>query len=216
VQAILLRSMIAAGERRFEDAIRDVEMILKETPDNVELQLQLAGLYMNDQRPRKAIALLTRIIEGDAGNWRALRTRADARLSIGQHKEAIADYEQALKLQPDDDSILNNLAWVLATSPFGELRDAQRSIQLGTKACELTDYEMPHILSTLAAGYAEAGDFETAIKWSGKAVELGRDELKGQLDQLELELKSYQKGEPWRELQEVKEKLDPPQRVIET
>ena len=34
--------------------------------------------------------------------------------------------------------------------------------------------------------------------------------------ELELELKSYRKDEPWRELQETEEKPDPPRDVIET
>jgi hypothetical protein len=52
---------------------------------------------------------------------------------------------------------------------------------LATKACELTDYKEAHILSTLASTYAELGDFETAIKWSEKSVELGEGDMKEQL-----------------------------------
>ncbi len=52
------------------------------------------------------------------------------------------------------------------------------------KSCELTDYKAAHILSTLAAAYAETGDFEKAREWSGKAVELGTAENNEQLDQL--------------------------------
>jgi hypothetical protein len=92
---------------------------------------------------------------------------------------------------------LNNLAWVLATSPVDQLRDGKRAIELATKACKLTDYKKPHILSTLAAAYAETGDFETAKKWSQKAVELGEGEEK---EALEKELESYRAGKPVREL----------------
>ena len=94
-------------------------------------------------------------------------------LSVGKHAEAVKDYEEALKIDPEDTGVLNNLAWVLATSPDDPVRNADRSIELGTKACELTKYQKPHILSTLAAGYAEKGDWETAKKWSAKAVEMG-------------------------------------------
>jgi tetratricopeptide (TPR) repeat protein len=215
-QGVLLRSMIAAGEKRFHEAISDLQLLLRANPKNVELRLQLGGYLVADQRPRKAIEIFTAIIEEDKDNWVALRSRGDALLSISKHKEAIADYEAGLKVQPDDHGLLNNLAWVLATSTFDDLRDGKRAIELGTKACEVTKYELPHILSTLAAGYAETGDFENAIKWSTKAVELGRDKLKDQIEQLEKELDSYKNKKPWRELQSVEEKPSPPRNVIDT
>jgi tetratricopeptide (TPR) repeat protein len=118
-------------------------------------------------------------------------------LNIGKHAEAVADYDLALKLQPKDTGVLNNLAWVLATSPDDKLRDGRRAITLATQACELTDYKKPHILSTLGAAYAETGDFETAIKWSSKGIELGNAEEKEALGK---EVETYRAGKPFREM----------------
>jgi tetratricopeptide (TPR) repeat protein len=214
VMGIILRSRISAAERRYGDAIRDIELLVQNDPQNVDFKLQLAAFYNADDRPRKAIEILTSVLEEDSENWRALRSRGDARLSIGEHAEAIKDYDVALKLQPEDSGLLNNLAWVLATSPEDELRDGQRALELATKACELTDYEEAHILSTLASAYAELGDFETAIKWSEKAVEAGEGET---VEQLKEELQSYHEEKPWREKQETKEKIDLPRaNLLET
>lgn len=216
VRGILLRSMIAAAEGNFTEATKDLQDILKADPGNVELRLQLAAFYVADQRPRKAIELLTQVIEQDKDNWRALRARGDALLSVGKHAEAVADYNAGLAIEAEDDGILNNLAWVLATSPMDDVRNGTRSIELATKACEVTEYKKPHILSTLAAAYAESGNFEKAIEWSNKAVELGEEELKDQIEQLKDELQHYKDGKPFRELQNVEEKPDPPARVLET
>jgi len=172
---------------------------------------------VGDKRPRKAIDVLTAIIDGMGENLDkdeketkadALRARGDAMLSVGKHGDAVKDYDEALKLTPDDTGVLNNLAWVLATSPDDGVRNADRSIELGTKACDLTKFEKPHILSTLASGYAEKGDWENAIKWSGKAVELGvkEDDVS---DQLKKELDSYKEKKPWREKQEIEENTKP-------
>jgi tetratricopeptide (TPR) repeat protein len=145
---------------------------------------------------------------------RATRFRADAYLNIGEHKEAIADFERVMEMAGDpDESVLNNFAWVLATSPDDELRDGKRALELATKAAEMTNHETPHVLSTLAAAHAETGDFESAKKWSSKAVEISQkaldaaesDEektrLKTEHEQLQKELANYEKGEPVRERQ---------------
>jgi len=83
-------------------------------------------------------------------------------------------------------------------------------LEAGLKACELTEYKKSHILSTLAAAYAELGQFEKAVEWSTKAVELGGKEQNEQLDQLQLELKGYQEKKPWREKKETEEKQSKP------
>ena len=75
---------------------------------------------------------------------------------------------------------------------------------MATEACKLSDYKATYILSTLAAAYAETGDFPAAIKWSTKAVELGD---KPEREELKKELASYQARKPWREL--LSEKATP-------
>ncbi len=209
-QALLIRSMILAEEGRLSDAISDMQTLLKQDPKNISWRLQLASYYLEDRRPNKAIALFTELIEEDKDNWLARQARADTLLSIGRHKEAVADFEVVIKQQPEDDSILNNFAWVLATSPDDEIRDGKRAIKLATKACEVTEYKQAHILSTLAAAYAETGNFEEAVKWSRKAVQLGveNDEVD---EQLKKELESYLQKKPWREKQTVEEKDEPVQ-----
>lgn len=215
-QAILLRSLIAASEGKLSEAISDVQTLLKTDPKNTEWRFQLATLQVAAGRPRRAIEIFSEILQDDPENWMVLRSRGDALLSVGKHGEAIQDYEKAIKIEPSDDGILNNFAWVLATSPKDELRDGKRSLEMATKACEVTKYQRPHILSTLAAAYAETGDFENARKWSEKAVEQGKDELK---EQLQKELDSYKDNKPWREIQETEEKPEPvvaPKNAVDT
>jgi tetratricopeptide (TPR) repeat protein len=217
--ALYFRSLIAANQKRMDEAIDDLQKLVRIVPDNIQFLLQLASFYQMDDRPNKAIELADEILKANKPEWKELthrvyRLRGDARLSIGKHVEAIADFEKAIELVPAEEKesrsgLLNNLAWVLATSPKDEIRNGKRSVELGTEACELTEFKEAHILSTLAAGYAEIGNFEEAIKWSTKAVELGSQEKAEQLDQLRKELESYQQNKPWREQQDVQEKKAP-------
>jgi tetratricopeptide (TPR) repeat protein len=203
-QAILLQSVIAAAQEHYGEAIGHLQELLEQQPDSAEIKLQMATIYEADRRPRKAIELYSDVVAADAENWMAFRRRGDAYLSTAQQPKAIADYEAAMALHPDDPGILNNLAWVLSTSPHDELRNGRRANEIAKKACELTQYKAAHILSTLAASYAEQGNFEEAIKWSTKAVELDGDE-----PQLAKELESYRAGKAWREEQLVEENPEP-------
>lgn len=213
IGGIRLRATIAAQQDRLDDAIADIRLLVQSAPEDTALLLQLASLYQMDERPQMAMRAIDRVLTLESDNWQALRLRGDVRLSIGEHEQAIKDYESAIKAIDDESGdksgLLNNLAWVLSTSPNDSIRDGKRALELGLEACELTKYEEAHILSTLAAAYAETGDFDKAIEWSQKAVDLGKKEGHNQLDQLELELKSYQDKKPWREQQETKEKKAP-------
>lgn len=221
-QPHLMRAEILAATDRVDQAITELETLLKAAPGNITLLKQLGGFYLIANRPRKAIDTATQILAHDSKNYTALHFRADAYLNIGKHAEAIADFDKALALKGDDDSLLNNYAWVLATSPEEKLRDGPKALKLATKAAELTKYQTPHILSTLAAAYAETGDFDSAAKWSQKSVELAqkavdaakadedRKKAIADRDQLKKELDSYHQHKPVRERQTASEPSDTP------
>ncbi len=222
VHPYLMRAEIYAATDRLDEAIGQLERIAQMSPGNVPLLNRLGSFYLIAGRPRKAIEALSQVIEEDENNNGALRFRADAALNIGDHAAAIADFERVLEVNADDESLLNNFAWVLATSPDDELRDGPRAVKLATKAAELTGHQTPHVLSTLAAAYAETGDFDSAKKWSQKAVELAqkeldaagsgddREQLQANVDQLQAELDSYEEGKPVRERQTAEEAADKP------
>ena len=217
VGTILLRAAIASAQKRYGDAISDYQLILKNTPKgqekNPRLLMQLALLYSQDNRPTQAIKIFDQVIKTNQDYWEAYRLRGDTRLGLGDHENAIKDFESALELAPEGESdrsgILNNLSWVLSTTPNDALRDGKRALEYAIEACKLTDYKAPHILSTLAAAHAEVGEFDQAVEWSQKGVELARETNAAQLEQLENELKSYQEKKPWREKTETKENKAP-------
>jgi tetratricopeptide (TPR) repeat protein len=205
--ALELRAILSANDNDYSQAIEDFKQLQKVAPKSPELLGQLAMLYEANKQPRKAVAAYNDVLAVDSENFMALRGRADAYLNIGDHADAVTDYEAALKIKPQDSGVLNNLAWVLATSPDDNVRNGKRSVELGTQAAKLGDYKQAHILSTLAAGYAETGDFETARQWSQKAVDLGSDDPDVNT-QLKKELASYENKKPWREKQVIEEKDD--------
>jgi len=86
-----------------------------------------------------------------------------------------------------------------ATFPDAEFRDGAKAVENATKACELTTWKNAWFVNTLAAAYAEAGDFNSAVKWQKKAIDLlDKASCSGYPVDFEARLKLYQSGKPYR------------------
>ena len=157
-----------------------------------------------------ALAAQGRLAEAFNHFERALQLKpdyADARFyhgtvlgQSGRVKEAAAEYREALKLNPELAGALNNLAWILAASSEDELRNGAAAVRLGEQACELTHYQEPLFIGTLAAAYAEAGRFPEAVTTAEKAEQLATDAgLTAVAAKNRQLLELYRAGKPYHE-----------------
>jgi hypothetical protein len=71
---------------------------------------------------------------------------------------------------PDSPRMLDELAWLLATYPDSNVRDGAEAVRLAERACKLTDRRDPALLATLAAAYAETGDFSRGVAAAEEAL----------------------------------------------
>lgn len=96
----------------------------------------------------------------------------DALLEEGNYDGAVADFEEAVRLEPRNAPAHDRLARLLATCPDQELRDGKRAVSFSTRACELAQWNNAAFLDTLAAACAETGEFMSAVKWIDKALSI--------------------------------------------
>ena len=168
-----MRAVLLSELGKNDAAVEELQNLHKANPKDSTTLLLIGSLYTTMKKYDKAAEAFTEVLADHPDDVEAMRGRGDARLNAGHRADAESDYEQALKLQAHDVGILNNYAWVLATAPEDKLRDGHRAVALATDACRQTEYKQDYILSTLAAAYAETGDFESARKWSAAAVDAG-------------------------------------------
>jgi len=137
---------------------------------------------------------------------RAAEARAKLAITLtarGRATEAVGHYRASLDLSPDQPTVLNNLAWLLATHPDGAVRDGPTAVRLAARACELTRRVQPLFIGTLAAAYAEDGQFDKAVEAAREARDIARTQNQSDLAATnEKLLQRYALGKPYREGQD--------------
>jgi tetratricopeptide (TPR) repeat protein len=120
----------------------------------------------------KAIEAYNQAMQIDPKDMSAYYYRGLSRVAKREYDQALDDFDRALRLDAKDEQAWNGKAWLEATCPDAEHRDAKLAVEHATKACQFSDWKEPAMLDSLAAAYAESGDFANAVKWQTKARDL--------------------------------------------
>ena len=117
----------------------------------------------------------------------------------GSVDETLFDYRAAMRIDPDLAVALNDLARLQAATWNPKFRNGAEAIGYATKACELTDWKNPLYVETLAAAYAEAGDFDSAVSWQKKTIDVfPKEERPMYQERMKTQLNAYQSRLPYR------------------
>lgn len=181
---------------QFEASLADFEEALRITPDFPEAYNNRGVTFRMMGEFEKAIDDYSKAIELFPYYSAAFANRGYARKQLGMFEEAIEDYTQAIKLDNRAAGALNDLAWLLATCPDEDVRDAPRSVELASTACQLTGNSNGDYLDTLAAAQAAAGDFESAVASAEKALQLAPEASK---PSIAARLELFRSGQPFIE-----------------
>ncbi|HEY2614681.1 MAG TPA: hypothetical protein VGI42_03160, partial [Chthoniobacterales bacterium] len=124
-----------------------------------------------------------------------------ARLFQRKHdyKSAEIEFRETAQRFPRSANAQNALGWFLATCPDRARRNGREAISRATLACELSKWNEPNYVDTLAAAQAENGEFDRAVTYLADAISKSPP---GSQDRGELEkhLVYFKRREPWREI----------------
>jgi len=185
---------------RVDEAIAHYQAAITAHPDHFLARYSLGHALLEKGELDGAIeicrsALLLRPSDVDCQT-----TLAIALEEKGNPLEAIQHYEKALQLAPTSIPTLTNLAWLLATSPDASLRNGPKALELAKQVDRLAGGTNTLVLRTLAAAYAENGEFANAIRTARSAMQLARMHGEdGVMTDLDQQIALYQLGMPYRE-----------------
>ena len=165
-----------AAQGRTDQAIRHYREAVTIDPRHVAAHNSLGLALREEGKLGKAIEQYRKSIEIDPANAAAHFNLGVALTAQGKTHQALGHYRNVLKVKPEHIGACNALAWVLATSDDRGLRNGVEAIRLAQIACRATGYAESRCVDTLAAAYAEAGQWDQAIQTADKALRLARKE----------------------------------------
>ncbi len=191
----LYRTLMQVGE--LEQAAEQLEELLSSYAEDAETLTDLARLRIRLGQQDAAVRLFEKSLELKPDP--AVRFEmANALRDSKRYADAVREYRAVMAAIPSP-AVLNNLAWLLATASDDTIRDGEEAVRLAEKACEVTSRKAPRILGTLAAAYAEQGNFSQAVESAQQAIQQADASDTTLITDLRKRQQDYQNKRPTRD-----------------
>jgi tetratricopeptide (TPR) repeat protein len=197
-QAYFNRAAESRDSGKLREAVDDLNKVIELNPEFAGAYMNRGSIYVRQGELGKAITDYNAALLRDPNIADAYVARANIFLRKKDYRHGLFDLQTAVQMKiKKPEKALNSLAWLRATCPEAEVRNGKEAVELALKACELSDWKDGGIIDTLAAAYAETGDFDRAVKYEKQVVEM----VKPSTDRHKLQQRValYEQHKPYRE-----------------
>lgn len=181
--------------KQIEEARQRIAEAVKTRGDAAILWFLAAGAARDAGDPASAETFYGKALDRVPGHPLVLTSRGKVRESLGREREAVADYEAALRTSPTYRIAHSNLTWIRAASPDASLRNGDAALRHARAALALGADAQGITPVALAAAHAEAGEFDQAVKLIEESI---KKKQYPEPDRLKSWLELYRGKKPYR------------------
>jgi rhomboid protease GluP len=169
-------------QKRYDQAVQEFQEAVRLTEGDDQPRFELGLAYQLKGDPQKAQQIFEEVIGKNPRTAEGQKLLAVNQVMLGDlyaqqklYGDAIRNYLDALRLEPDFAEAHNNLAWLYATCDDPKYRDPKAALAHAQRAVELTQWKEGESIDTLAEAHFVNGDFQQAVEIQKKALVLEPD-----------------------------------------
>jgi tetratricopeptide (TPR) repeat protein len=192
--------IVFLGQGKVDEAISLLQSAVDLRPDNSPAHENLAKALLQKGRVADALVHYRKLLELQPDNIEVHNIVGTVLIQQGRVGEGVEEWQKVLAIRPDNGNAMSNLAWVFATAPDQSLRDGPKAVELAEQALRISGGRIPILFRTLAAAYAESGEFSKAIQTAQQGIELANNQgNSGLATELQGNITLYQGQRPLRD-----------------
>ena len=154
-------------------AKRNVDAALHADPKFWPALYQRAEIFAWQGQYQLAIADCNEALRQYPGFVEASLLRATINAYLGKYAEALKEFNYLISIHPRRVALgraLKHRAWFQGTGPDPAFRNGQQAVKDAKAACSISEWRDEDTLDTLAAAYAETGDFDSAVRYAAQVL----------------------------------------------